>query len=256
MISKALLGSGFHPKPLLNQHRWFQASTSFPGLQEVCKHSSLISETAWGEDVIAIFLWVPPSNLIFIFWYKRRTSAQKTQAPRSNFPSSVFLTGSETFTILCISAKAHSWVVVFVSYAVITETALELGHAPVQQPHTLLTKSSTWFCRIAVDCTQVVQAWHVLVWQHACKVTCSCKADGRAWSCQGANENQVYTTDDLVLDKLGCMLWNGQGEIMDLLWFVIIIFLGCYLVIISSQGVAAAWFSQLLLEEKVHGLGF
>jgi len=43
---------------------------------------------------------------------------------------------------------------------------------------------------------------------------------------------------------------------MDLLWFVIIIFLGCYLVIISSQGVAAAWFSQLLLEEKVHGLGF
>lgn len=47
---------------------------------------------------------------------------------------------------------------------------------------------------------------------------------------------------------------------MDLLWFVI--FLGGgggrggYLMTIFSQGVAAAWLSQLLLEEKVRGFGF
>lgn len=43
---------------------------------------------------------------------------------------------------------------------------------------------------------------------------------------------------------------------MDLLWFVISEGFGCYLMIIFSQEVAAAWFSLLLLEEKVHGFGY
>lgn len=41
---------------------------------------------------------------------------------------------------------------------------------------------------------------------------------------------------------------------MDLLQFVT--FFGCYLTIIFPQGVAAAWLSQLLLEEKVCGFVF
>lgn len=41
---------------------------------------------------------------------------------------------------------------------------------------------------------------------------------------------------------------------MDVLYFMIN-FLACYLAIIFSQGVAAAWLSQLLLEEKVCWFG-